>query len=156
MRIQRKLLVAGALTLALAAAVPAVAAAGAGTTAGGGREAGRAAALADLSPQQLAGQRVIYSYPGLNPPASLISLIQHGEAAGVIFFGQNISSRAQIAAVIKRLEQADASPLDPVRAPLLLMTDQEGGLVRRLPGQPYLSEKQIGAAPLAQAKTLAT
>jgi beta-N-acetylhexosaminidase len=86
----------------------------------------------------------------------LISLIQHGEAAGVIFFGQNISSRAQIAAVIKRLEQADASPLNPVRAPLLLMTDQEGGLVRRLPGQPYLSEKQIGAHPLAQAKTLAT
>jgi len=99
---------------------------------------------------------VIYSYSGLNPPASLISLIQHGEAAGVIFFGQNISSRAQIAGVIKRLEQADASPLNPVRAPLLLMTDQEGGQVRRLPGQPYLSEKQIGAKPLSQAKTLAT
>ncbi|HYZ52196.1 MAG TPA: glycoside hydrolase family 3 N-terminal domain-containing protein [Streptosporangiaceae bacterium] len=154
MRIQRKLLMAGAL--ALAAAVPAVAAADAGTTAADGREAGRAAALAGLSPQQLAGQRVIYSYPGLNPPASLISLIQHGEAAGVIFFGQNISSRAQIAGVIKRLEQADASPLNPVRAPLLLMTDQEGGQVRRLPGQPYLSEKQIGAHPLPQAKTLAT
>jgi len=152
MRIQRVLLTAGGAALALAAAVPAVAAAGAGTTAAGGR----AAALAGLSPQQLAGQRVIYSYSGLNPPASLISLIQHGEAAGVIFFGQNISSRAQIAGVIKRLEQADASPLNPVRAPLLLMTDQEGGQVRRLPGQPYLSEKQIGAKPLSQAKTLAT
>ena len=156
MRIQRALLAAGGVALALAAAVPAVAAAGAGTTAAGGRAAGREAALAGLSPQQLAGQRVIYSYPGLNPPASLISLIQHGEAAGVIFFGQNISSRAQIAGVIKRLEQADASPLNPVRAPLLLMTDQEGGQVRRLPGQPYLSEKQIGAKPLSQAKTLAT
>jgi len=154
MRIQRVLLTAGGA--ALAAAVPAVAAAGAGTTAAGGRAAGRATALAGLSPQQLAGQRVIYSYSGLNPPASLISLIQHGEAAGVIFFGQNISSRAQIAGVIKRLEQADASPLNPVRAPLLLMTDQEGGQVRRLPGQPYLSEKQIGAKPLSQAKTLAT
>ena len=156
MRIQRALLAAGGVALALAAAVPAVAAAGAGTTAAGGRAAGRATALAGLSPQQLAGQRVIYSYSGLNPPASLISLIQHGEAAGVIFFGQNISSRAQIAGVIKRLEQADASPLNPVRAPLLLMTDQEGGQVRRLPGQPYLSEKQIGAKPLSQAKTLAT
>jgi beta-N-acetylhexosaminidase len=152
MRIQRKLLMASGVALALAAAVPAVAAAGAGTTAAGGREA----ALAGLSPQQLAGQRVIYSYSGLNPPASLISLIQHGEAAGVIFFGQNISSKTQIAGVIRRLEQADASPLNPIRAPLLLMTDQEGGLVRRLPGQPYLSEKQIGAKPLSQAKTLAT
>jgi len=156
MRIRRKLLVAGGVALAVAAAVPAVAAARGGTTAAGGREAGQAAALAGLSPLQLAGQRVIYSYSGLNPPASLISLIQHGEAAGVIFFGQNISSRTQIAGVIKRLEQADASPLNPVRAPLLLMTDQEGGEVRRLPGQPVLSEKQIGAKPLPQAKTLAT
>ena len=114
------------------------------------------AALAGLSPQQLAGQRVIYSYPGLTPPASLISLIEHGEAAGVIFFGQNISGEAQIAGVIKQLGQAGASPLNPVQAPLLLMTDQEGGQVRRLPGRPYLSERQIGANPLPQAETLAT
>jgi beta-N-acetylhexosaminidase len=156
MRIQRKLLMAGALALTLAASVPAMAAAGASGKEAGGTGAGGAAALAALSPAQLAGQRVIYSYSGLNPPASLISLIQHGEAAGVIFFGQNISSKAQIASVIKRLEQADASPLNPVRAPLLLMTDQEGGEVRRLRGQPVLSEKQIGANPLSQAKTLAT
>ena len=156
MRIQRKLLLAGGVALVLGAALPAVAVARAGTTAGPRLEAGRAAASTGLSPQQLAGQRVIYSYSGLNPPASLISLIQHGEAAGVIFFGQNIASRTQIAGVIKRLQQADASPLNPVRAPLLLMTDQEGGEVRRLPGQPALSEKQIGAKPLTQAKTLAT
>ena len=33
------------------------------------------------------------------------------------------------------------------------MTDQEGGLVRRLPGAPLLSEKQIGASadPAAEA-----
>jgi beta-N-acetylhexosaminidase len=154
MRIQRKLLIAAGTALALAAAIPAVSA-GAGTAAAG-NGAAQAGALAGLSPQQLAGQRVIYSYSGLNPPASLISLIQHGEAAGVIFFGQNIASKAQIAAVIKRLQQANLSSLNPVKAPLLLMTDQEGGQVRRLPGQPVLSEKQIGANPLAQAKTLAT
>ncbi|MBO0822276.1 MAG: beta-N-acetylhexosaminidase [Actinobacteria bacterium] len=114
------------------------------------------APAAGLSRQQLAGQRVIYSYKGLTPPASLISLIQHGEAAGVIFFGQNISSAAQIAGVIRQLNQANASPLNPVRAPLLLMTDQEGGVVRRLSGSPTLSEKQIGAYPLAQAASLAT
>jgi len=161
MRISRKPLTAGAVTLVLTAVIPAMTVARAGTTAAGapraaGAQAPRADALAGLSPQQLAGQRVIYSYSGLNPPASLISLIQHGEAAGVIFFGQNIASKAQIAAVIKRLRQADASPLNPVRAPLLLMTDQEGGEVRRLPGQPDLSEKQIGAKPLPQAKSLAT
>jgi beta-N-acetylhexosaminidase len=156
MRTQRKSLAAGALalaTLALAGTVSAVETAGAGTTT---IATARQPALARLSAQQLAGQRVIYSYPGLTPPASLISLIQHGEVAGVIFFGQNISSRSQIAAVIKRLRQADASPLNPVRATLLLMTDQEGGQVRRLPGQPTLSEKQIGANSLSRAKLLAT
>ena len=158
MRIQRNFLLAGGVALALGAALPAVALARIGTTATPRPDttASRVVASGGLSPRQLAGQRVIYSYSGLNPPASLISLIQNGEAAGVIFFGQNIASRTQIAAVIKRLEQADASPRNPVRAPLLLMTDQEGGEVRRLPGQPVLSEKQIGAKPLAQAKTLAT
>jgi len=105
-----------------------------------------AAPLAGLTPLQLAGQRVIYSYTGLTPPASLLSRISHGEAAGVIFFGGNISSEAQIRRVIKTLEAADASPHNPVRAPLLLMTDQEGGEVRRLPGAPAKSEKQIGQA----------
>jgi beta-N-acetylhexosaminidase len=175
MRIRRKLLMAACLAVVPGMAVTATAAAGTAAAAGhhaGGRTAGRVGAgraarrrpaahrarvaLSGLSAQQLAGQRVIYSYPGLTPPASLISLIEHGEAAGVIFFGQNISSESQIAGVIKKLEQADASSLNPVRAPLLLMTDQEGGEVRRLPGRPYLSEKEIGANPLPQAEKLAT
>ena len=106
-----------------------------------------------LSPAQLAGQRVIYSYGGLTPPPALLSMIRHGEAAGVIFFGPNIASQAQIAGVITELEQANASPTNPVRAPLLLMTDQEGGIVRRMAGAPLLSERQIGesANPAAAA-----
>ncbi len=93
---------------------------------------------------QQAGQRVIFSYPGLTPPASLLDQISAGEAGGVIFFGENITSLSQIAGVIRQLKAAhDASP---VLVPLLLMTDQEGGIVRRLPGAPVLSEKQIGAS----------
>ena len=109
--------------------------------------------LPALSPQQMAGQRVIYSYGGLQPPATLLRLIRHGEVGGVIFFGPNVSSVPQLAHVIAELDQANASPLNPVRAPLLLMTDQEGGLVRRLPGAPLLSERQIGesADPAAAA-----
>jgi beta-N-acetylhexosaminidase len=111
------------------------------------------AALPGLSLQQMAGQRVIYSYHGLTPPARLLNLISHGDVGGVIFFGPNISSPAQLATVIAELDQANASSLNPVREPLLLMTDQEGGLVRRLPGAPYLSELQIGesANPAAAA-----
>jgi beta-N-acetylhexosaminidase len=46
----------------------------------------------------------------------------------------------------------------PVKAPLLLEVDQEGGLVRRLPGAPLLSEKQVGQSsnPGNQATTAGT
>ena len=99
---------------------------------------------------------MIYSYRGLTPPAGLLDLIRHGEAAGVIFFGGNISSETQIASVIGQLVQAQQQ--SPVAAPLLLMTDQEGGLVRRLPGAPVMSEKQIGqsANPAAAASQAGT
>jgi beta-N-acetylhexosaminidase len=102
-----------------------------------------------LSTNQLAGQQIIYAYSGLQPPPSLFSRIRAGEAGGVIFFGPNISSLAQARAVIRRLQAANAS--SPVHEPLLMLTDQEGGLVRRLPGAPYPSEKQIGASPDAVA-----
>jgi beta-N-acetylhexosaminidase len=111
---------------------------------------------AALSSLQLAGQRVIYSYSGLTVPAALLEAIAAGQAAGVIFFGGNISSQTQIAAAIAQLAQAQEA--SPVPAPLLLMTDQEGGEVRRLPGAPVLSEKQIGesADPALEASEAGT
>ena len=116
------------------------------------------AALPNLTPLQLAGQRVIYSYTGVNPPSGLISLIKNGEAAGVIFFGGNVGSTPPTAAqlahfkvVVAKLQAAAASPSNPVHQPLLLMTDQEGGVVRRLPGAPVLSAKQIGRSAHPQA-----
>ena len=53
------------------------------------------ARAAGLTSQQLAGQRVIYSYSGLTPPAALLSTSAPGQAAGVIFFGENISSETR-------------------------------------------------------------
>jgi beta-N-acetylhexosaminidase len=101
--------------------------------------------LPRLSAAQLAGQRVIYSYTGLTPPASLLRWISRGEVGGVIFFSGNVGSDTQLAGVIAELDRANASRGNPMRAyPLLLMTDQEGGEVRRLPGAPELSEAQIG------------
>jgi beta-N-acetylhexosaminidase len=94
--------------------------------------------------REAAGQRVVYSYPGLTPPESLLARIRAGEAAGVIFFGENIQSLTQIRGVVQQLRTAQAQSPNP--NPLLLMTDQEGGMVRRLPGEPALSHKDIGAS----------
>ena len=119
--------------------------------------ASEAGTIASMSPAQLAGQRVIYSYNGLSAPASLLAAIQSGEVGGVIFFSFNISSPAQLSSVVAQLNAANDSPTNPARNyPLLLMTDQEGGLVRRLPwAGPTLSEAQIGASadPAAAAAT---
>jgi beta-N-acetylhexosaminidase len=106
--------------------------------------------------RQAAGQRVVYSYPGLTPPESLLARIRAGEAAGVIFFGENVSSLAQISGVVRQLR--DAAAQSPAANPLLLMTDQEGGLVRRLPGAPAMSHKEVGQSgdPAAAAANAGT
>jgi len=103
---------------------------------------------ATLTPAQLAGQRVIYSYSGLTPPSALLRLIRHGEVGGVIFFASNFSNTAQFNAAVATLVANNSLAQNPAHNfPLLLMTDQEGGQVRRLPGAPVLSEKQIGSLP---------
>jgi len=55
----------------------------------------RSAAQAQ-TPDQLAGQRVIFCLPGHRAPRSLLTRIARGEAAGVILFARNISSHAQL------------------------------------------------------------
>ncbi len=137
-----------ALVPATVIAVLVVLAAAAGA-AGSSASVAPEVALARLSPDQLAGQRVIYSYEGLTPPPALVALIRAGEAAGVIFFQDNIASDAQLRRVIAGL-QADARH-SPVPLPLLTLTDQEGGAVRRLPGAPLPSEEQIGQSAGATA-----
>jgi len=111
-----------------------------------------------LTPAQQAGQRVIWSYPGLTPPPALLDAIRAGLVGGVIFFGENIvrSNRSQIQAVTSQLAQAQAD--SGIGVPLLLMTDQEGGIVQRLPGAPGISEKTIGASadPVGTARSAGT
>ncbi|GIH18578.1 glycoside hydrolase family 3 N-terminal domain-containing protein [Rugosimonospora africana] len=154
---RRSLLVGGAALLAGGAALAKPARAlGAGPTGGATGAAidgvtGAASAKSEpgpfgLSPEQQAGQRVIWSYPGLTPPPALFDAIRAGLVGGVIFFGENINrnDRSQIQAVTGQLAQAQAD--SGIGYPLLLMTDQEGGVVQRLPGAPGVSEKQVGAS----------
>jgi beta-glucosidase-like glycosyl hydrolase len=101
-----------------------------------------AATTADLSIQ--AGYHVIHSYPGLTPPASLLDLAQQGLVGGIILFGENVGSN--LATVVESFQSAYAKSPAYSGSPLLIMTDQEGGEVRRLSGGPTLSEKSVGAS----------
>ncbi|MEK2490428.1 glycoside hydrolase family 3 N-terminal domain-containing protein [Kitasatospora purpeofusca] len=93
---------------------------------------------------RLAGRRIVYSYPGDTPPPELLDTIRAGRAAGVILFKENAPSPEQLRVAVELLKTAAQE--SPSGAPLLLMTDQEGGKVRRLPGAPVHSARQTGAA----------
>ncbi|MFH8384529.1 glycoside hydrolase family 3 N-terminal domain-containing protein [Kitasatospora sp. NPDC018058] len=99
----------------------------------------------DQDSRQLAGRRIVLSYPGPTPPPGVLQTLRDGLAAGVILFGENITSTSQLAEAVAQLKQASAEAPHP--RPLLLMTDQEGGKVRRLPGAPELSARRTGTAP---------
>lgn len=107
---------------------------------------------ADLSVQ--AGYHVIHSYPGLNPPASLLTLTEQGKVGGIILFGENVGSN--LSAVMASFQAAYKKSPGYTGKPLLIMTDQEGGEVRRLSGGPDLSAKEVGeSADPSSAATLA-
>ena len=94
----------------------------------------------DLSVQ--AGYHVIHSYPGLTPPESLLTLTEQGKVGGIILFGENVDSN--VSNVIASFQSAYAKSPSYSGKPLLIMTDQEGGEVRRIPGGPDLSAKEVG------------
>jgi beta-N-acetylhexosaminidase len=95
-----------------------------------------------LSDAQLAGQHVIFSFPGRTPPRALLDRIGRGEAAGVILFRRNIGSRAGLRAMLRRLQSVPRP--SALSDPLIVMIDQEGGQVKRLSGAPRHSAGALG------------
>ncbi|KAI3335406.1 glycoside hydrolase family 3 protein [Ustulina deusta] len=89
-----------------------------------------------------AAAHVIFSYSGTAHPATLTTLAQQCQIGGVIIFSDNVDSK--LPAYITSLQSAYASGGCAIKGPLLILTDQEGGEVKRLPGGPTLSEKMIG------------
>jgi beta-N-acetylhexosaminidase len=100
-------------------------------------------AASRLSLRQLAGQRLVVGFSGAEPPRPVARMIRAGELAGVILFAENFPSRSAGRRLARRLQ---AIPRPPgLRDPLLVMTDQEGGLVKRIDGAPTASAEEMGA-----------
>lgn len=128
---------------------------GAGASSGDSPDADRegstssaAAALAaspsaGLGPSTLAGQRTIVGFAGTSIPRAVTRGIRQGRVGGVILFEDNIPSRAAVRSLTRRLQNV-RRPRGLRRYPLLIMTDQEGGLVKRLSGAPNASAAEIG------------
>ena len=104
-----------------------------------------------MTDEQLAGARVVTGFSGHHPPKALRRMISAGQVSGVILFDGNVGGAKSVSRLTSELQ---AIPR-PLAAPRLLVTvDQEGGLVRRLPGPPKPSAESIGARGAAFAERL--
>jgi beta-N-acetylhexosaminidase len=95
-----------------------------------------------LTPRQLVGERLAAGFTGPNPPPALRRMIHRGELAGVVLFSDNFSDAGGARRLARRL-QSIRRPRH-LRDPLLVMVDQEGGAIRRLPGPPQPSAAEMG------------
>lgn len=102
------------------------------------------AVSATVPAHRLAGQRIVWSFPGASPPAWLLAGIRRGDVGAVLLFAGNGTDPARVGRLVGRLQSAPRPPLDP---PLLVMSDHEGGPVRRLAAPPYRGAADLAALP---------
>src|SRR5207302_6853438 len=103
-----------------------------GMLASGAGAAGSETPSATVAPTlaQLVGQRMLVAIHGTTADSTILARIRAGQVGGVILFSSNISDATQLAHLTAQLQAAAKAGGRPR---LLIATDQEGGLVRRLP-----------------------
>ena len=113
---------------------------------------GRAGADASPTNEQMVGQLMLVRMQGQVPSASFLARVHDGEIGGVVLFNTNFGTAgpASLVATLQAAAQAGQQP------PLLIAVDQEGGIVKRLPGAPSLSAPQMRSAATAASQGLAT
>ena len=89
----------------------------------------------------LVGSRLVVAMDGTSPGPALLERIRQGRVGGVILMGKNVRSAPQVRALTARLRAAARAG----GRKLLIMTDQEGGLVRRFRwAPPAASAEELG------------
>jgi beta-N-acetylhexosaminidase len=104
---------------------------------------------------RMLGQMIVTCFSGERPSASLLARIRHGQVGGVILFADNVAGgETATRNLIDDLQRAAGEGGNP---PLLIMTDQEGGEVRRLAwAPPALAASAMGSPAIARAQGSAT
>jgi beta-N-acetylhexosaminidase len=89
--------------------------------------------------KRLIGQTIVAKLGKKGPDQALINRVRQGQVGGVIAFESDAQA---MQADVKQLQAAASAGDNP---PLLVMTDQEGGDVKRLPqGPPDVSPQDLG------------
>src|SRR5579871_3195156 len=102
--------------------------------------------------EQLVGQTIVVRMRGTTPSAAFLSRVRLGRIGGVVLYSDNYGPAGpkQLVATLQAAARAGGQP------PLLIAIDQEGGIVRRLPGAPTLAPPQMDTTAIAEAQGLAT
>lgn len=100
---------------------------------------------AHLSLARAVGQLIIGTYAGTAPPPLMLDAVRAGQLGAVILMGDNTADGAEsVNGATRELQAAARNGGNPG---LLIMTDQEGGEVKRLvDGPPSGSAAEMGAA----------
>lgn len=107
-----------------------------------------------LSLAKQLGQLIIATYQGQTPPASLLRAIQLGHIGAVILMGDNTKGGIRTTRTATARMQAAAK--SGGNAGLLIMTDQEGGEVKRFNGPPVFPASAMANPATAYAQGRAT
>jgi beta-N-acetylhexosaminidase len=90
---------------------------------------------------------IVARFQGTAPSASVLARVRQGQIGGVILFADNVAGGVEATRqLVQRLQQAARAGGNP---PLLIMTDQEGGEVKRLPGPPELAAADMTSPGVA-------
>lgn len=111
--------------------------------------------LAGMTVEQKVGQLLVAGMEGLEPGEDGAQAVADYQVGGVILFGRNVESGAQLTELTNGLKELNGDYI-----PLFLCVDQEGGRVDRMP--PEVDELpaaydyiQAGGDPLARGQVLA-
>jgi beta-N-acetylhexosaminidase len=101
---------------------------------GGGGSSGNSVGL-----KRLVGQSIVAKLGAKGPDQALLKRVKQGRVGGVIAFNKDATRLKSDVAELQQAARAGDAP------PLLVMVDQEGGDVKRLPqGPPSTSPAQLG------------
>lgn len=124
------------------------------STAAGTTTTGSDQAVSRMSLAKQVGQLIIATYQGRMPPASLLRAIRLGHVGAVILMGGNTTGGIRVTKLATARMQAAAS--HGGNPGLLIMTDQEGGTVKRFPGPPAYPAIDMSNPATAYAQGRAT
>ena len=106
--------------------------------------------VAAMNDEELLGQVFMVGYVGRRPSPELERWIRERNLGGVKIFSRNVDTLSGLADSIRRMQELATNT--PLRIPLLVATDQEGGWVRHIKAETSTSPGNIalGAVGLPQ------